>query len=1092
MTSFLKYKNLIDESINQLDQFEEAFKQLRQSDSPDEHEEETNNLLDSISSFILELLQESRLMSDEENANKCSLLKILAIKAICLIDWNLNELEKEIPFVELCDLMDYLVFLTNLHQNCSKSKTFKLKKLTNLDLIKLEKEQIFVLQFYLRWNLRLKLSSKNHYCAKVKNNKLGLTSTKETIDYLDFFFKYLNNNDLYRPGSSCFSIRNDQSKKDVYNFDLNWNNMIKYDKNEIRNIINYDLGMYFFQQEEYEEAFYYFHSVKDYKNKLINEDNNKVNELDSYANELESYLIACKSMLNIDIDDDSCTTTIISNSSNLNEDDLNTKQVITKMVLIENCIKNNLKNVFTKIPEESFLVLVQKMNHKNVDKDLKKKFQQFMELIMEAKEKEYDIENEEEEDHQFEEDDEDYDDEENEDNFDDDDQELYPDQEHFHGHETCCPGHSIKLPKEELRPIDFFHQLENFESNQVPKSAAQRKKDKRKLKKKLKKLQKEENMDRLSTTASTTSSNTTTTTSTVNVNEIINQKGKDLKLIRKKLNKEAKEQAEKELERQLQKIVTSSKKNSQSQNQSQKNQTKPSKKKKSNKKKSNKKNTNKPSRNEYKSESTVESSKEDLEQSEQKDQNVKTLGDLDDFSEPETFGKLNDLDDFEPVKVNSRAKLDSLDDFNMDRPKFDKLNVLDDFDDIPKKSRNFQRIVVPEDIFCRVVGTKNSNLTLIEKITSATLKLDKYTVEIVADTMECVEFALELLHTLINDPQASLTYLLPGEVAQKSESKATKNESKTKKIFKVAKQNPAPQVEPVVASRVENNVPAYKPRNFAEAVAKKPTSSQQVKTFSTQVANQKAKALPQPILASNNTYRPVSVVSPFKNDNIVEKLEELKLEANSGKQMNVPPSTPMYSSQSVGSFSSSASSSSSTKLEQKQQASVFDAISQLWSLSENDLLDRLSPFVSTSSANIDKIDTTDTCSNVAVSKPIGYERNGRLQQTNSSSSSTTEKQYALVNPIASQKQPNETIRKAMTIGYPTQVQTNQWYNYNAYYQQEAAIPFLNSNYVYHNYGYSNNFGLNGGYGIQMTQQSQPNMVLQSTVGNVFPQQQYRY
>lgn len=76
--------------------------------------------------------------------------------------------------------------------------------------------------------------------------------------------------------------------------------------------------------------------------KLINEEI-KINELDSYANELDSYLIACKSMLNIDIEDDSCTTTIISNGASLNEDDMTTKQVITKMVLIENCIKNNLK-----------------------------------------------------------------------------------------------------------------------------------------------------------------------------------------------------------------------------------------------------------------------------------------------------------------------------------------------------------------------------------------------------------------------------------------------------------------------------------------------------------------------------------------------------------------------------------------------------------------------------------------------------------------------------------------------------------------------------------------------------------------------------
>lgn len=73
---------------------------------------------------------------------------------------------------------------------------------------------------------------------KLKNKKICLTSTKETIDYLDFFFKYLNNNDLYRPVFSCFTIRNDQSNKDVFNFDLNWNKMIKYDKNEIQNIVS--------------------------------------------------------------------------------------------------------------------------------------------------------------------------------------------------------------------------------------------------------------------------------------------------------------------------------------------------------------------------------------------------------------------------------------------------------------------------------------------------------------------------------------------------------------------------------------------------------------------------------------------------------------------------------------------------------------------------------------------------------------------------------------------------------------------------------------------------------------------------------------
>lgn len=627
--------------------------------------------------------------------------------------------------------------------------------------------------------------------------------------------------------------------------------------------------------------------------------------------------------------------------------------------------------------------------------------------------------------------------------------------------------------------------MENFQLNQVPKSAAQRKKEKRKLKKKLKKLQKEENMDRLSTTASTTSTNTTTTTSTVNVNEIINQKGKDLKLIRKKLNKEAKEQAEKELEKQLQKIVNSSKKNFQSQNLNQKNPIKSDKKNKN--KKKNQPNSNKQSKKEFKSESIVETCK--AEKTETKDENSKSFGDLDDFSEQETINKLNDLDDFEPVKVKSKAKLNSLDDFGTDISKSDKIDLLDDLDETSKNSTNFRKLIIPDDIFIRVVGSKNSNLILIEKITNAKLNLDKCTVEISADSMESVEFALELLHTLINDPQASLAYLLPVECTEKVECKPVKNESKTKSVVKISKTNSVTKNDPIV-SKISQNVQTQKPRNFAEAVAKKPINNQ-IKNSSFQISINEEKKLPapQPILASNNTFRPVSVVSPFKNDKIVEKLEDLKIEVT--KKADV---SSMYTSQSSSSFSSSTSSSSpssSNKSEQKPE-SVYNAISQLWSFNENGLLNRLSPFLSSSSTNIDKINTTNIPNNLTMSKPIGYERNGKLQQINNNA----ENQSSLLNPFNNQNKMNDSIIKSIPMAYPTSTtQTNQWLNYHAYYQQEAGNPLISSNYIYQNYGFNNftnNFGLNGGYGIQMAHQTQPNMVLQSTTGNLLTQQQYRY
>lgn len=615
-------------------------------------------------------------------------------------------------------------------------------------------------------------------------------------------------------------------------------------------------------------------------------------------------------------------------------------------------------------------------------------------------------------------------------------------------------------------------------TNQAPKTAAQRKKEKRKLKKKLKKLQKEENNDRLSTTASTTSTNTTTTTSTVNVNEIINQKGKDLKLIRKKLNKEAREQAEKELEKQLQKIVNSSKKNSQSQNQ--KIQDKSSKKKKA-KKNNNQKSLINQLKQENKFESTIKTLNEEYKQSEKKEENPKSLGDLDDFSEPETK-KLNDLDNFEPVRINSKIKLDSLDDFSVNKSKFDKLNVLDDFDDVTNDETNFQKLVIPDEIFPRVMGTKNSNITLIEKITGAKLSLDKYTVEINADSMENLEFALELLHTLINDPQASLTYLLPVETTEKKEFKPIKNESKTKTSYKVSRQNIVSQTIPS-KSKDPISVPSYKPKNFAEAVAKKPTSNQ-VKAFSSQVTNNKVKtsSVTQPISASSICL-PVSAVSTLKTEKISQKLEDLNIEVD---KKIVPLSTPMYNSQSLCSLSSSTCSSSSPKLEQKKE-SVFDAISQLWSFSDNDLLERLSPFVSTSSINIDKINTANISSNMTVSKPIGYERNGKLQQI-----SCIEKKCESMDQIGSQLTSGESIRKPLSFGFQAPTQSNQWLNYNAYYQQEATMPPINPNYIYHNYGLASYGFINGNQNIQMAQQIQPNMIMQSTIGNIFPQQQYRY
>lgn len=54
-----------------------------------------------------------------------------------------------------------------------------------------------------------------------------------------------------------------------------------------------------------------------------------------YTNEVDSYITACQSILNLEID--------LEDQVKNNANEQYAKQVITKMILIENCIKSNIK-----------------------------------------------------------------------------------------------------------------------------------------------------------------------------------------------------------------------------------------------------------------------------------------------------------------------------------------------------------------------------------------------------------------------------------------------------------------------------------------------------------------------------------------------------------------------------------------------------------------------------------------------------------------------------------------------------------------------------------------------------------------------------
>jgi hypothetical protein len=95
--------------------------------------------------------------------------------------------------------------------------------------------------------------------------------------------------------------------------------------------------MYFFQIEEYQKSLDYFEKVKDYVSK-ITQNQILCQDLYAYTADLDSYLIACKSMLNIEID--------INLQQKINDHYSN--QVVKKINLIENSIKNNFKVYYLK------------------------------------------------------------------------------------------------------------------------------------------------------------------------------------------------------------------------------------------------------------------------------------------------------------------------------------------------------------------------------------------------------------------------------------------------------------------------------------------------------------------------------------------------------------------------------------------------------------------------------------------------------------------------------------------------------------------------------------------------------------------------
>lgn len=185
--------------------------------------------------------------------------------------------------------------------------------------------------------------------------KVITQNVQESVEFLEKMFKSYEGK-VYKPAPDCFT--NISSETGAYN--LQWTNSIIIESAEIKAYLAHDLGMFYFQADNFEKSFYYFNLVKEYINSV---NDIKLLEINQYAKELKSYLAACKSMLCIELDLD---------DSLVNTNDVHTRQVVNKMIQIENCLKTNQSDLYAILLEDNINLLLSTSYRLNVETSLKK------------------------------------------------------------------------------------------------------------------------------------------------------------------------------------------------------------------------------------------------------------------------------------------------------------------------------------------------------------------------------------------------------------------------------------------------------------------------------------------------------------------------------------------------------------------------------------------------------------------------------------------------------------------------------------------------------------------------------------------------
>lgn len=121
--------------------------------------------------------------------------------------------------------------------------------------------------------------------------KVLMNNVHESVGFLEKCLDSLTH-DICVPTTECFT----NLSADTGGYEIVWEQAKVYSIHVVKCLISYDLGVYYFQQENYQQALTYL-SQTDESNKQVTEEDLNYQYLKSYLIELKSYLLACRSMV---------------------------------------------------------------------------------------------------------------------------------------------------------------------------------------------------------------------------------------------------------------------------------------------------------------------------------------------------------------------------------------------------------------------------------------------------------------------------------------------------------------------------------------------------------------------------------------------------------------------------------------------------------------------------------------------------------------------------------------------------------------------------------------------------------------------------